>query len=489
MTFTFVSKARQPLSPLIQPPQSPNDMEDEEENPFNLDSPKRHSDPAPCTSTNNSTDTLSQPQPASSAFAFSVPDLRAYGSGTLRGSTSPLRSPLLNGVRSSATPSPARKQPISRLGRHQKHRRFSQGGLGTQGTAALGLPTSNYFNTTPRRATHPNTSPRRHRRSSLWLDEDPWSHYRSRTGSIGVPNGDDKPFLAENEGYYRLRSFSVTSKGIVNLGDFVKTRSPSLTSDEWSSGVEQDLPSSRDRLPSVESTASVVQLPPTRYSVLLLGKEEVGKSSLVAQFTTSECLTTVATDMLESLDGSQERTVSLLVDGEESELSCEDPNEASYEVDESIFAMKDAFLLVYSVTDSSSLSFALNTLEKLRRLEAKCQYTYPNLGPKVYILVANKIDLVRSRNITPEEGRSLADKYEVKYIETSVGFNHNVDELLVGIVTQIRLKKSQYQRGQTTVTKFIARSMKLTSKARGFMDRLLQKCELKTRSCDNLNIL
>ncbi|GIY76689.1 GTP-binding protein REM 1 [Caerostris darwini] len=159
-------------------------------------------------------------------------------------------------------------------------------------------------------------------------------------------------------------------------------------------------------------------------------------------------------------------------------------------VDETTFVSKDAFLLIYSVTDHKSLTFALQKLEMLRRMEHKCQYKYPNLVPKVYILVANKIDLVRSRAITAEEGRSIADKYDVKYIETSVGFNHNVDELLVGIVTQTRLKKNQYQNEHTTSVKnFIARSMKFTNKARGFMDRLLQKCDLKTRSCDNLNVL
>ncbi|XP_035227505.1 GTP-binding protein GEM-like [Stegodyphus dumicola] len=188
-------------------------------------------------------------------------------------------------------------------------------------------------------------------------------------------------------------------------------------------------------------------------------------------------------------DGSQERTVSLLVDGEETELSCEDPNDSSYEVDENTFCATDAFLLVYSVTRRKTLTFAVQTLEKLRRLEVKCQYFYPNLGPKVYILVANKVDLVRCRTISTDEGKSLADKLDVKYIETSVGFNHNVDELLVGIVTQIRLKTKQRQTAQTTVKNFIARSMKFTYKTRGFIDRLLQKCDLKTRSCDNLNIL
>lgn len=87
------------------------------------------------------------------------------------------------------------------------------------------------------------------------------------------------------------------------------------------------------------------------------------------------------------------------------------------------------------------------------------------------------------------EGRTIADKLDIKYIETSVGFNHNVDELLVGIVTQIRLKRAQPLATQTTMKKIIARSMKFTSKARGLMDRLLQKCDLKTKSCDNLNVL
>lgn len=35
----------------------------------------------------------------------------------------------------------------------------------------------------------------------------------------------------------------------------------------------------------------------------------------------------------------------------------------------------------------------------------------------------------------------MACTYRVKFIEVSVGINHNVDELLAGTLTQIRLKK------------------------------------------------
>ncbi|KRT85153.1 hypothetical protein AMK59_2599, partial [Oryctes borbonicus] len=45
-----------------------------------------------------------------------------------------------------------------------------------------------------------------------------------------------------------------------------------------------------------------------------------------------------------------------------------------------------------------------------------------------------------SRRTPCSEGKSMATSFDCKYIETSVGINHNVDELLVGILTQIRLK-------------------------------------------------
>ena len=40
---------------------------------------------------------------------------------------------------------------------------------------------------------------------------------------------------------------------------------------------------------------------------------------------------------------------------------------------------------------------------------------------KVVILVANKADLVRNREIKSNKGKQMAVKYGVKYIETSPG--------------------------------------------------------------------
>ena len=41
----------------------------------------------------------------------------------------------------------------------------------------------------------------------------------------------------------------------------------------------------------------------------------------------------------------------------------------------------------------------------------------------------------------------MASHYECKYAEISAGLKHNVDELLVGLVTQIKLKAEQ-QKGE-----------------------------------------
>ena len=41
------------------------------------------------------------------------------------------------------------------------------------------------------------------------------------------------------------------------------------------------------------------------------------------------------------------------------------------------------------------------------------------------------------------EGKLIAQNTKVKFIEASVGIQHNIDELLVGVLKQIRLKREK----------------------------------------------
>ena len=54
------------------------------------------------------------------------------------------------------------------------------------------------------------------------------------------------------------------------------------------------------------------------------------------------------------------------------------------------------------------------------------------------VQVGNKTDLERSRVLSTSDGEDLAVEFGVKFTETSPGMGHHIDELLVGIVMQMR---------------------------------------------------
>ena len=71
----------------------------------------------------------------------------------------------------------------------------------------------------------------------------------------------------------------------------------------------------------------------------------------------------------------------------------------------------DGFLLVYSVTDKQSYENIHHFHTQILRV--KDREKYPML------LVANKVDLVHLRKVTEEQGRELAYRLGIPYIETS----------------------------------------------------------------------
>ncbi|MPC28961.1 GTP-binding protein GEM [Portunus trituberculatus] len=128
-----------------------------------------------------------------------------------------------------------------------------------------------------------------------------------------------------------------------------------------------------------------------------------------------------------------EQSVSVMLDGEESEIMFVDHPADEMTVENYLTTYEPhAFVVVLSVTERASYLRAEEVLQYLWRLDV--------MSNKGVILVANKTDIVRARCVSSKEGSNLADSYDCKYIETSSGFNHQVDELLVGILKQIRLK-------------------------------------------------
>lgn len=340
---------------------------------------------------------------------------------------------------------------------------------------------------------------------------------RSRVASM--------PNTGVEEEYYRLRHFSITGKGVVNRGDSLKSRrSRSNTSVASSNSSTEHIPgavpvtggSTRTSAPCslASSRESSTSNPgPVPYRVLMLGGPAVGKSSLVSQFMTSEYLHAYDTSLD---DESGEKSVSVLLAGEESELTFIDHPYSEMTAETCIARYGDlhAYCVVYSSSDRSSLDVAEGILQTL--------WTSDTVSTKAVILVANKADLVRSRAVTTEEGKSVATSYDCKYIETSVGINHNVDELLVGILSQIRLKLENPERtrdifrkrscsrknlsstrnaksGQATPTnagsphgtpikKYRGSRTSASLKVRGLLGKVWAR-DSKSKSCENLHVL
>ncbi|KAK3761157.1 hypothetical protein RRG08_022561 [Elysia crispata] len=289
---------------------------------------------------------------------------------------------------------------------------------------------------------------------------------RSRTNSLPNP-----AFLLDFSGCrdartcVSVRTFTTTAKGLVNAGDIVRKTSvnnlmssgsavPLESHERRKSCVLNENPAagddqSTDRAGSEASTDSNSSIPdsltaattpqsaftgktthgvpsnPSYFRIVLQGDEGVGKTSLCRQFSSSEYMGTYNNNVGGDGELGETTVVPILLDDEESIMEFIDGTDA-YQLDD---VNVDAYIVVYSIIDLASFRVARDLARQLR----------VNLGTdRVIVLVGNKSDLVRKRQIKIDEAKHVATTYDCKYIETSAALNHQVDHLVVGTLTQIR---------------------------------------------------
>uniref|UniRef100_A0A7E4VTM0 GTP-binding protein GEM n=1 Tax=Panagrellus redivivus TaxID=6233 RepID=A0A7E4VTM0_PANRE len=251
--------------------------------------------------------------------------------------------------------------------------------------------------------------------------------------------------LPDSEDYTRVRQFRIDAKGgVVSRGDsFRRKRNNKSDNNSPSPFPQSESESPRDTTSRSTSVSSQVDsakfssspgaVPveedepstshPASFKIFVLGTTGVGKTSLISQFSTSEYRNAFANE--DDIDDDQNMTVSVSIGGAECELKFIELNAQS---DEWKGQDAQAFLLVYSIDSKSSFRAVLNIIEDLR-----AEHIHTPI-----ILAGNKIDLERKRAIATNEVRSAAHQHGVANFDISVALNHDVDELLIGIVAEIK---------------------------------------------------
>ncbi|TRY84554.1 hypothetical protein DNTS_001305 [Danionella cerebrum] len=237
---------------------------------------------------------------------------------------------------------------------------------------------------------------------------------------------------------------------------------------------------SSDSALSTESTPSASAGP---FTVVLLGDGGVGKSALASIFAG-------ASDSMGSeceLYGGEIFEQTITVDGERASVTLLDIWDSQ---DEDSWSKQrclqtgDAFIIVYAITDRSSFLHASDLRVQLRR-EREADRT-------PIILVGNKSDLVRCREVSVSEARASASVFDCKFIETSAAMQHNVWPLFEGIVRQLRLRRDARETLSRRSSLLQQRRESLPKKAKRFIHRMVAKKNkqaaftLKSKSCHDL---
>ncbi|KAG5849768.1 hypothetical protein ANANG_G00075210 [Anguilla anguilla] len=246
---------------------------------------------------------------------------------------------------------------------------------------------------------------------------------------------------------------------------------------DWTPGLSGASPSPISFSPAgEEAVLPTGQEGPLR--IALLGQNGVGKSSLAIALAGEF-------DRTASIDSEGEGYVrTVTVDDEESTIIIYD----NWRQDLSALRC-EVCVLVFSVTDRRSF----HRTAQLRLLLRETQPQTP------IILVGNKSDLVRTREVSTEEAHSSAVLFDCQYLELSASLDHRTSELLEGAVRAARARPGGPGAGGPVDD----RRESLTTKAKRFLSSLVPRyprerererrggrfCRQKSRSCHDLGAL
>ncbi|XP_070543116.1 ras-like protein family member 12 [Ptychodera flava] len=180
------------------------------------------------------------------------------------------------------------------------------------------------------------------------------------------------------------------------------------------------------------STGAVGMILP-EYKIALLGSLGVGKSALTVKFLTKR--------FINEYDPNLEDTYSkeTVVDNQQVLVKIMDTanqignNEFEDNSSERYLNWADAFIIVYSIDNRHSFDEAKTFLQEV------FEHQKVNSPDKPIVLLGNKVDMQRYRQVSKTEGNSLSQQYACKFHESSAaGGYESVEKVFQDAVREIR---------------------------------------------------
>ena len=165
------------------------------------------------------------------------------------------------------------------------------------------------------------------------------------------------------------------------------------------------------------------------FKILLLGDSGVGKSCIIIRYIENN----FSTNLMNSI-GVDFKLKNIELDNKKIKLQIWDTagQERFRTITTSYYKGAHAILIVFDITDRESFEHVRNWMADIDKFAKE---------GVLRILVGNKCDLENSRQVRKEEGNEIANKYGIKYIETSAKETTNIEDLFISTAKNLLSKQ------------------------------------------------
>ena len=160
-----------------------------------------------------------------------------------------------------------------------------------------------------------------------------------------------------------------------------------------------------------------------------MGDSGVGKSCIILRYIENN----FSTNLMNSI-GVDFKLKNIELDNKKIKLQIWDTagQERFRTITTSYYKGAHAILIVFDITDRESFEHVRNWMADIDKFAKE---------GVLRILVGNKCDLENSRQVKKEEGNEIANKYGIKYIETSAKETTNIEDLFISTAKNLLSKQ------------------------------------------------